>query len=81
MPTDPVQRVLRMKLDNLPISIRELARRSGLSHVLLVRARDGHERLSPAAVAKVVRALREMGAELESVADALEGASKERGDQ
>lgn len=73
MARDPFQRPLRM-IEKLPISIRELSRRAGVSHVLLIRARDGHERLSPAAARKVITALREMGAELESAADTFEEA-------
>ena len=64
-------------LREMPVSIRELARASDLTHVALLRARDGHMRLSEAAVQRIMSALREWSGSLSEWADRLEAATDE----
>ena len=78
---DPVSRELKMTFKDLPITIRELSRRSGVNVSTLVQARDGKVRLTPDATKKVVRALREMSKLMAKKADKLEKAAKKRGDR
>jgi predicted transcriptional regulator len=79
MAMDPVRKALRVTLRDLPVSIRQLARVAGLPHSTLVLVRDGKLNLSPAATAKVVRALREMSDGLAESAERIEDAARERG--
>lgn len=76
MPRDPVRKALAVVLDEIPVSIRQLARRSGVSHTLLLLAKNGETRLAPETVRRVVAALREMGGELDALADKLEAAAE-----
>lgn len=80
MSTDPVHKAFVKVLDRLPVSIRELARRAGVSHVLLTKARDGEARLTADVTRKVVEALREISHESSELADMLEEAARARGD-
>ncbi len=64
-------------LHEMPVSIRELARASDLTHVALLRARDGHMRLSDVAVQRIISALREWSGSLSAWADRLEAAADE----
>ena len=64
-------------LREMPVSIRELARASDLTHVALLRARDGHMRLSDVAAQRIIAVLREWGASLAEFADRLEAATDE----
>ena len=56
--TDDVAVLLSKIVDEAPASMRQLARASGLSHVSLIRARQGEKRLSSQALLRVVAALR-----------------------
>ena len=67
--------VLRELLREMPVSIRELARASDLTHVALLRARDGHMRLSDVAVQRIIAVLREWRGSLTEFADRLEAAA------
>ena len=80
MSRDPVHKALTVVLEKMPVSIRELARRAGVSHVLLIQARDGEARLTPDVARRVVAALREMSDEMTGLADVLEKATRKRGD-
>jgi hypothetical protein len=64
-------------LRDMPVSIRELARASDLTHVALLRARDGHMRLSEAAVQRIIAVLREWSGSLTEFAERLEAATDE----
>jgi hypothetical protein len=81
MARDPVRKALGVVLDKMPISIRELARRAGVSHVLLLQARAGEAKLTPDVAQRVVKALREMSEEMAGLADLLEEATQKRGDR
>lgn len=70
-----VREVLRRAMDEVPGSIRELARESGLAHVTLIQVRDGERNLSPERWADVVAALRHWEKRCGRLADALEDAA------
>jgi predicted transcriptional regulator len=70
---DPVRRALIQVLDRIPFSLRELARRAGISHSTLILAREGKIHLSEDHRKRVVKALREMSGEIAKLADQLEG--------
>ena len=67
--------VIRELLRDMPVSIRALARASGVSHVALIRAREDKTRLSPDVVEQVISALREWSGRLTEFADRLESAA------
>lgn len=67
--------MIRELLRDMPVSIRALARASGVSHVALIRAREEKTRLSNEAVEQVISALREWSGSLSAWADRLEAAA------
>ena len=69
--------VIRELLRDVPVSIRALARASGVSHVALIRAREDKTRLSPDVVERIISALREWSGSLSEWADRLEAVSDE----
>ena len=64
-------------LREMPVSIRELARASDLTHVALLRAREDKTHLSPDAVERIISALREWSGSLSEWADRLEATTDE----
>lgn len=77
MPT--LREVLREVIQEVPGSIRELARAAELTHVALIRARDGKMDLSPEATARVIGVLRNWGEKCSALANRLEAASERPG--
>lgn len=80
MARDPVTVTFGKVLNELPISIRELAKRSGVNRSTLQAARDGEFRLTPENTRKVIEALRATSDDMTRHADALEAAARKRGD-
>ena len=76
MPTP--QNVLQEILTEAPGSMRELARAAGLSHVALIRARDGKMNLSQDAISGIACALREWGETCTGLADRLEASGEQQ---
>ncbi len=74
MGTTPAQRrrALAKVLDEMPITIRTLARSAGVTHSFLVRSRDGDRALTDHVGHRVVRALRANARTLNRLADHLE---------
>jgi hypothetical protein len=81
MPRISAHEVLAVTLSSMPISIRSLARRAGVSHVLLLKVRDGEARLTPDVAARLIGALREVSVEMAGLADRLEAATREDRDK
>jgi uncharacterized protein (DUF2384 family) len=71
--------VIRELLRDMPVSIRALARASGVSHVALIRAREDKTRLSPDVVERIISALREWSGSLSAWADRLEATDEAAG--
>ena len=78
MRVDPVGRALQIVLKRVPFSMRELARRSGVSHETLRKARDGEIRLSEEVACRIAQTLREASVELNELANLMEKAIKKR---
>jgi hypothetical protein len=58
-----LSRVVRRALSDAPVSLREIARRAGVSHVQLARIVTGARPATPTVAAAVARALEGIGAD------------------
>lgn len=61
--TDPLTKAVRAALAASPLSIRDLARRAGISKSHLARFASGERRVTPEAAEAVLSALEAVGAE------------------
>ncbi len=64
--------ILKRALNLGPASVRTLAREAGVSHVLLLKVRNGEARLTPQVARGIVRALRKWSRLYADLADKLE---------
>lgn len=68
------KQAVRAVLEEVPVSIRALAREAGVSESLLRAIRDGNRRLTAETRKAVVAALRRLGERHHTLADRLEAA-------
>jgi hypothetical protein len=75
-----IEVVLQRISDELPVSIRQLAREAGLAHVSLLARRDGQLTVGPEKLLQVAAALRGWGNDFARLADELEKAVRAEGE-
>lgn len=71
--------VIQVILQEVPASVRELAREAGVSHGLLLAIRDGERGMTPATREAVVGALRRWSERCAELAEALDAAKPREG--
>lgn len=75
---DPVTQAAKAAVQAAPCSLRALARETGVSHVLLIKIRDGDVRATEEVAKALAAALDRWGQQCQDAADGLRRALKPR---